>query len=146
MGGGACTTTDDVFVIPHTGAVGWRGLLENKKALGLAVFASTGKTVFDSFFPNGPRLTLSPLQPAGGLLYGVRISPWVSDQSTWMLIERTTVQSRCFRTRSVSNDVFGYGIVNLIGKSMTVQVMAKFEQHYINTVSIQLCFNRVLRG
>jgi hypothetical protein len=44
MGGAAAT--DGGFAVPVTGATGWRGLLENKKALGLATFASLGGVLY----------------------------------------------------------------------------------------------------
>lgn len=44
MGGGAAT--DGGFAVPVTGTTGWRGLLENKKALGLATFASLGGVLY----------------------------------------------------------------------------------------------------
>ncbi|KAJ9099933.1 hypothetical protein QFC21_003938 [Naganishia friedmannii] len=44
MGGG--TTADSGFAIPVHGATGWKGLLENKRALGLATFASLGGVLY----------------------------------------------------------------------------------------------------
>jgi hypothetical protein len=45
MGGGGGAGSDEFFV-PHTGSEGWRGLLENKRALGLATFASLGGVLY----------------------------------------------------------------------------------------------------
>lgn len=44
MGGGAAA--DGGFAIPVHGATGWKGLLENKRALGLATFASLGGVLY----------------------------------------------------------------------------------------------------
>lgn len=44
MGGGAAV--DGGFAVPTTGATGWKGLIENKKALGLATFASLGGVLY----------------------------------------------------------------------------------------------------
>lgn len=44
MGGGAAV--DGGFAVPTTGTTGWKGLIENKKALGLATFASLGGVLY----------------------------------------------------------------------------------------------------
>ncbi len=46
MGGGGGGGGDDAFAVPTAGARGWKGLLENKKALGLASFASIGGILY----------------------------------------------------------------------------------------------------
>jgi hypothetical protein len=61
MGGGAAA--DGGFAIPVHGATGWKGLLENKRALGLATFASLGGVLYGynqgGEFRNPPRLTVA---------------------------------------------------------------------------------------
>lgn len=59
MGGGAAT--DGGFAVPVTGATGWRGLLENKKALGLATFASLGGVLYG--YNQGGRTKCSKQKP-----------------------------------------------------------------------------------
>jgi hypothetical protein len=46
MGGSGGGAGSDEFFVPHTGSEGWRGLLENKRALGLATFASLGGVLY----------------------------------------------------------------------------------------------------
>jgi hypothetical protein len=48
MGGGGAAGADAAFGIPTQGPSGWRGLIENKKALGLATFASLGGVLYVS--------------------------------------------------------------------------------------------------
>lgn len=45
MGGGAAAT-GDVDFLANKGEVGWRGLIHNKKSLGLALFASIGGVLY----------------------------------------------------------------------------------------------------
>jgi hypothetical protein len=46
MGGGGAVGADSAFGIPTQGPSGWRGLIQNKKALGLATFASLGGVLY----------------------------------------------------------------------------------------------------
>lgn len=46
MGGGGAAGADAAFGIPTQGPSGWRGLVQNKKALGLATFASLGGVLY----------------------------------------------------------------------------------------------------
>ena len=48
MGGGGAAGADAAFGIPTQGPSGWRGLVQNKKALGLATFASLGGVLYVS--------------------------------------------------------------------------------------------------
>jgi hypothetical protein len=48
MGGGGSAGADAAFGIPTQGPSGWRGLVQNKKALGLATFASLGGVLYVS--------------------------------------------------------------------------------------------------
>jgi hypothetical protein len=46
MGGGGAAGADAAFGIPTQGPSGFRGLISNKKALGLATFASLGGVLY----------------------------------------------------------------------------------------------------
>lgn len=46
MGGGAPAADPFAAAIPDVGPSGWRGLLANKRALGLALFASLGGVLY----------------------------------------------------------------------------------------------------
>ena len=48
MGGGGAAGADAAYGIPTQGPSGWRGLIQNKKALGLATFASLGGVLYVS--------------------------------------------------------------------------------------------------